>query len=278
MTKVITPALEGHLAGEVSTLATCWKLTRTDAQVFTFTDHTDDIVFGGDTYQAETGFTPTQIEGNDRLTVDNLDVIGLISPSAISRDDLLAGDYNHAEIEIFQINYADTSQGILKLRRGWLGEVKIKHGQFIAEVRGMAQRLQQRVGDSYSPLCRADLGDAKCGVNLTLLTVSGTVTTLIDSRTFTDPARTEPVGEFDGGLLTFTSGANSGRSMEVKLYTPGQIELHQELGRPLQVGDTYDVYPGCDKTADTCKTKFSNFVNFRGEPHVPGIDRVMQYP
>lgn len=278
--KTITGALQTHLDGEVTTLATCWKITRTDNQVFTFTDHTDDIPFDGDIYEASTGFTPTQIEGNDRLAVDNLDVIGLISQDGIDRDDLLAGDYNHAEIEIFQLNYADTSQGRLKLRRGWLGEVQIKQGQFIAEVRGLTQRLQQRIGESYSTLCRADLGDARCMVNLALFTVTGSITSLVNSRTFRDSTRTEADDVFNYGLLTFTSGDNTGRSMEVKDYTQtgGEIELYAELGRPLQVGDAYEVYQGCDKRLTTCINKFNNVDNFRGEPYVPGIDRVAQYP
>lgn len=280
MPKTITGDLQTHLDGEVTTLATCWKITRTDSQVFTFTDHTEDIDFDGDTYQAETGFTPTAVDSTDRLQVDNLDVVGLISASAVSREDLLAGDFNHAEVEIFQLNYADTTQGNLKLRRGWIGEVQIKKDQFVAEIRGLTQRLQQRIGESYSSLCRANLGDDRCKVNLTGFTVTGSITSLVNSRTFQDSTRTEADNVFDYGLLTFTSGDNAGRSMEVKTYTQtgGEFELYQELGRPLQVGDAYEVYEGCDKRLSTCRDKFNNVPNMRAEPFVPGIDRVAQYP
>ena len=33
----------------------------------------------------------------------------------------------------------------------------------------------------------------------------------------------------------------------------------------------YDLYRGCDKTFETCRDTFSNSVNFRGFPYIPGI-------
>jgi uncharacterized phage protein (TIGR02218 family) len=39
-----------------------------------------------------------------------------------------------------------------------------------------------------------------------------------------------------------------------------------------QVGDTFTLTAGCDHRKDTCKNKFNNLVNFRGEPFVPGQD------
>jgi uncharacterized phage protein (TIGR02218 family) len=44
---------------------------------------------------------------------------------------------------------------------------------------------------------------------------------------------------------------------------------------PVQPGDTYSITAGCDKQMGTCKTRFSNLVNFRGEPYVPGNDTIL---
>jgi len=46
----------------------------------------------------------------------------------------------------------------------------------------------------------------------------------------------------------------------------------------VQVGDTYTAKPGCDKSAEICKTKFDNFINFGGFPDVPGQDRIASTP
>jgi hypothetical protein len=38
------------------------------------------------------------------------------------------------------------------------------------------------------------------------------------------------------------------------------------------------LFPGCDKTRATCVAKFSNILNFRGEPDVPGQDKYYTGP
>ena len=55
----------------------------------------------------------------------------------------------------------------MALHRGYLGEViSTQSGMFTAELRGLVQRLAQKVGDLYSADCRADLGDSKCKIPL----------------------------------------------------------------------------------------------------------------
>lgn len=230
----------------------------------------------GVTYLAATGFTPTAIASTGTLSVDNLDVEGMLDASAITEADLLAGKYDFAEIEIFMVNYADLSQGTLKLRRGWLGEVKLEHHRFVAEVRGLTQKLSQTIGVLYSPSCRAQLGDAKCKVNLAAHTVTGSVTIATSNQVFKDTARVEAAGLFTSGLITFTSGANNGLSMEVKEFASATITLALPMPYAITVGAAYSLIKGCDKTLATCKARFNNVANFRGEPHVPGFDRALE--
>ena len=113
--KPISTALTAHIAGEVTTLATCWKLTRRDATTLCFTDHDQDIVFESNTYKAATGFTPSAIHNSGSLAVDNLDVEGMLSSGSITETDIMAGLYDFAAIAIFQVNYKDLTQGALKL-------------------------------------------------------------------------------------------------------------------------------------------------------------------
>ncbi len=173
--KNISTTLRAHLEGECLTLAHCWKITRRDSVVMGFTNHDKDLIVEGITYEAATGFTPTSIDSQATLAVDNLDVEGMISAGNITEQDILAGKYDFAEVEIFVVNYEDLSQGSIALRRGWLGEIELRNKQFIAEVRGLTQRLSQHIGELYSPMCRAQFGDGKCGINAALYQVSGTV-------------------------------------------------------------------------------------------------------
>ncbi len=279
--KSISPELATHLAGEVTTLATCWKLTRRDATVFGFTDHDNDILYDGVTYQAATGFTPSAIQNTGNFSVDNLDVEGMLTSGSITETDIQAGLYDFAEIEIFQLNYVDLTQGTLKLRRGWLGEVSMHRQQFIAEVRGLTQRLSQTIGELFSPSCRATLGDNRCKINLAEHTVTGSVTSTASILQFIDSARGEASNTFSFGVISFTSGANAGLRMEVKEHLliagqGGQITLALPMPYSIAVNDGYNLTKGCDKTLATCSAGFNNVINFRGEPHVPGLDRMLE--
>ncbi len=274
--KTLSTALQNHLMQEVTTLATCWKLTRRDAVVLGFTDHDRPILFEGVTYEAASGLTPTAIAGSATLAVDNLDIEGMLDSAVIDEADILAGLYDFAEIEVFQVNVEDVTQGALPLRFGWLGEVTWSGEQFTAEIRGLTQKLTQTVGSVYSPTCRAELGDTACKVDMGARTVTGSLTSVDGTTILFDSSRGEISDTYAHGVLTFTGGANDGIAIEVKAYQPGQITLMLPLPYAPSIGDTYVLSEGCDKRFTTCKTRFSNAINFRGEPHVPGFDRLLE--
>lgn len=274
--KTISTALKEHMAQDVTTLATCWKVTRRDGTVLGFTDHDQDISYSGVDYIAASGFNPTSVQTTSALNVDNLDVEGLLDNSAITEEDIMAGIYDFAEVSVFIVNYEDLSQNELQLRTGWMGEVMLKNGQFVAEVRGLTQHLNQTIGELYSPACRAKLGDVRCGVDVTPMTVSSIVSSVESQTVFADTTRVEGNGYFANGKLTFTSGVNAGLSMEVKEYADGTFTLVLPMPYAIAPGDAYSAEPGCDKTFSTCVLRYDNAVNFRGEPHVPGTDRMLE--
>jgi len=275
--KTITTGLAEHLAGEVTMLSNCWKITRIDGIILGFTDHDNDLLIDAISYKAASGFTPSAIQNTSSLSVDNLDVEGLLTSGNITEEDIMAGRYDFAEIEIFQVNYNDLSLGKLKLRRGWLGEVSMVKQQFVAEVRGLSQRLSQTIGELYSPSCRATFADSRCTIDPALYTVSGSVTDTISSMEFKDISRTEVGGLYNFGKIFFTSGANNGLSMEVKEFiSGGHIILVLPMPYNIVSGDSYNITQGCDKTLSTCTNQYNNVYNFRGEPHVPGLDSMLE--
>ena len=277
--KTISGGLLAHLNSEVTTLRTCWKATLTNGTVYGFTDHSRDLTFEGQLYLASSGHSPSSIVNNSSLAVDNLEVRGVLTVDGIAEEDIRSGLWDFAQVEIFQVNYTNLTQGAIRQHKGRLGEVKTGRHDFMAELRGLAQQMQQTIGEVYSPTCRADLGDSRCGVNLATYTVTGMVSLVTDRRIFTDASRTEALGYFDSGKLTWLTGANAGLSMEVKTFTAvdGKFTLYLPMPFDILSGDTFSVYPGCKKRFnEDCKLKFNNVVNFRGEPHVPGTDKIMQ--
>ncbi|OYW14040.1 MAG: hypothetical protein B7X02_00915 [Rhodospirillales bacterium 12-54-5] len=274
--QTIPTALANHLAQEVTTLATCWKITRTDGQVFRFTDHDVDITIGAEIYSAKSGITPTAVSSQLGLSTDNLELDGLLSDGSLQEADILSGKFDHAAVSIFMVNYTSPSDGTLPLKSGWLGEVKLQGGKFVAEIRGLTAALQQSIGQVYTATCRAKLGDVRCGVNLTSYTFTGTITATTSAFSFTDSTRAQANDYFAHGLVQFTSGANAGLAMEVREFTNKEFVLFLPMPYAMAVGDGYTVVAGCDKSFSSCIAKFSNAINFRGEPHVPGTDTILE--
>jgi uncharacterized phage protein (TIGR02218 family) len=274
--KILTTELAAHIAQEVTTLASCWKLILRDGTILGFTNYSADLLIDGVTYQAATGFSSSAIASNSSLAVDNMDIEGMLDSSAISEADIMAGRYDFAELEVFMVNYRDLSQGQLQLRRGWLGEVSLADQQFVAEVRGLSQRLAAVIGDYYSPSCRASFTGSDCQVDGALYTVTGTITSVTSNQIFADSARSEEAGYFTAGHIMFTSGLNNGLAMELKSYTPGHMILVIPMPYAVHEGDGYNMIAGCDKTFATCSGRYENAVNFRGEPHIPGTDAMFR--
>lgn len=98
----------------------------------------------------------------------------------------------------------------------------------------------------------------------------------INNRLIIDNSRTEPIGFFNFGFIQFTSGKNKGFKMEIKNFENEKTLLFLPMAKSIKIGDTYTMQAGCDKYFTTCCGKFNNAVNFRGEPHLPGRDKVYE--
>lgn len=273
----LTAELDRHLKSEVTTLATCWKITRQDKLVLGFTDHDRNLLIDNIEYDSIAGFTPTSVESGSNMAVDNLDISGQIYPSKITAVDLLAGVYDFAEVEIFLVNYQRPNAGKLIQKRGLLGEVTLSKNMFYAEVRGLTQFLSQTMCETYLPHCRANLGDRRCKFNLRQLgfTVKTIVSEIIDQQSFIASELDLPNNWFTGGYIRWTTGNNKGLKTEVKAFTNSKILLALSMPFTIYIGDKFTIIAGCDKSSKTCTAKFNNIINFRGEPDLPGIDRLM---
>ena len=282
--KTLSPALQSHLASGATTLCWCWKIARGDGLVQGFTDHDRPLGFDGVSYDAVSGFTASEVQSQLNLAVDNLTVIGALSSATLNEADLAAGLYDNAAIEIWRVNWADTSERVL-MRKGSLGQVTRGRTAFQAEMRGLAHILGQPVGRAYSYGCDADLGDARCTVGLAAPAFSGagSVAAVSDARRFTVSGLAGFADQwFAGGKLVWTSGANRNRAMEIKRHgvsgSAVSLELWQQMSEAVVPGDAFTLTAGCDKQFATCKAKFANAANFRGHPYMPGNDAVTAYP
>lgn len=280
----IPPALQAKLNSGVTTLARCWIVTRRDGITMGFTDHDADLTVAGTLCHASTGLTASEATARLGLQVDGSEIAGALADDSLAEADLAAGRYDAAEIEVHLVDWSEPSLGLL-LAKGALGEVRREGKAFSAEFRSLTHRLNEESGRLYTATCSADLGDARCTIDLAnpAFHGSGTIATLAGASAFHAAGiGAFADGWFTGGKLSFTGGANSGFAVEVKTHRVSLdgvlLELWQRAGEPLGVGDAFMVTAGCDKRFATCRDRFANAVNFRGFPHIPGNDFVIAYP
>ena len=268
------------ITGETPSVARGWKVTLKDGSILGFTDHDENKLINGVTYLAASGMTASSIETSGALNVDNLEVEGMLVSPSITEQELIAGRWDHAAIEIFLFNWRDPAAGEIILRTGRLGELSADGKHFRAEIRGLTQQLQQSIGDVYQPACRADFGDDKCKFNKATVTTTTTVQTVTtNGLTITSAALTQPADYFGAGELTWTTGANVGLKGEVKSSLVGSITLQIPPAYMPAIGDGFSVVAGCRKRAiEDCQTKFNNLLNFRGEPDLPGLYKIVSAP
>lgn len=89
------------------------------------------------------------------------------------------------------------------------------------------------------------------------------------------PPDTDTSGYFALGVIEFVSGPNAGLSRSVVTYVDGPstnktLNIVPPLPNSPGVGDSFGVYPGCDKRMSTCASpKFNNLIHFGGFPWIP---------
>lgn len=251
------------------TWSTCTRVTRRDGTIERYTDHDRNITVGAETFLARQGYTHTSLRASTRMDPNSVDLAGPIYIDGVDVDDLRQGAYDSAFVELFLVNWQNANLAET-LIAGWLGDIRYDGEQYETEIRGLAQKLNDTtIVEVYTPDCRADLGDSRCKVSLAAFTVAGTVSSVTTARR-AFVASSVPTAA--GGELTWTSGANSGLTVEVKAISGSTITLFVPTPKTITAGDGYSVYAGCDKSLTTCNATFGNVVNFRGEPWAPGSD------
>ncbi len=217
--------------------------------------------------------------------MDNTEAMGALSDPAINEADIEAGRYDGAEVRSWLVRWDDVTTRMLRFR-GTIGELRRAGGAFHAELRGLTEALNQPQGRSFQRQCTAVLGDARCRFDLTAdgYRDERAVETVIGAQTFRFAAMNNYDPRwFERGRLEMLTGAAKGLAGVIKhdrfdAVGARVIELWQPLQAEVVPGDMVRLDPGCDKRVETCRLKFSNLLNFRGFPDIPGEDWLMSVP
>ncbi len=257
-------------------VALCWRVERRDGVTIGLTTHDRDLTFDGVVYRAAPGMTPSAIERSAGLEADTMDVGGALSSAAIGEADLLAGRWDGASVRLSAMDW-ETGATIAELGEGRIGAVELHDDGFTAELAGAAADLARPVVEDTSAECRAELGDRRCRVALAPRRRFARVTAADDRVLTLDTV--EPVERaYDGGRLRWFGGANAGLEQAIDASAGACVTLRAPPAFAVVAGALVELIEGCDKSLATCAARFGNAANFRGEPHLPGMDLLTRYP
>ena len=262
---------------DLTTIAFCWRLERRDGVALGFTSHDRDLVRAGLRYRAAPGMLPSAIALSDGFEPHGLDIAGALTSDAITAEDLAAGRWDGASLFVFLADWEDGSAEPVPLARGELGDVSLRSNAFEAELRGATALLERPVAEQTSPECRAELGDKRCRVDMAARTRLTRVAAVV-GESVVEVAGAPPGNACAYGRLRWISGRNSGIECAVLNSDGTRLTLRDVPPASVEPGDLLELSEGCDKSLATCIARFANAANFRGEPHLPGMDLLTRYP
>lgn len=167
--------------------------------------------------------------------------------------------------------------GTLPIFQGRVGVPHASRYEARLQVNSDAELLNVMIPRNiYQPGCSNTLFDAACGVSKAANAVAATASSASDAlRTTFNTALGQAAGFFDMGFIVGVTGPNAGVARTVKVFASGVVTTIQPWPLAVAAGNTFTLYPGCDKSQATCSGKFANLLRFRGQPYVPAPETIL---
>lgn len=278
--KSISDNLKQLLAEETQNLTRCFKFNLVSGKTLGFTEYSENLIVDNLEYRACASLNSGNLESFSDLSSSNYRVVTTLENVNLSENFVMVDDFNGAAVEIFMLDPQHMDYGKLTLLGGFIDSFDRVDECIFFNIKGILSVLEKTMGETYSPLCRANFCDKKCGLDRTNYTFRGFIDMVTSESTFhssDEVIRNKTKDYFKYGYLTFTDGENAGKSVEVKQSDEGNITLNFPPENKLKVGDGFNIICGCDKKFDSCCDKFNNALNFRGEPNLPRTAKVYKF-
>src|SRR5438874_2599821 len=107
--------------GELTSVAMCWRLERSDGAGLGLTSHDQRVRSGGISYNPEAGITPAAVTRSVGLEPHSGDVAGALSSDALNAVDLALGRWDGARVSLTAVDWADESGTAIQLISGEIG-------------------------------------------------------------------------------------------------------------------------------------------------------------
>lgn len=275
-----------HLGNRLSSIACYWchgwliTFADEDNEKLGFTDHDRHFTLNNVKYSSLSGFRADAIAQDSSTQEIRSELTSVLNSELITEEDLLSERYERATLEMFIYDWS-SNQKIRTLFTGSFGDMSTEHGingvtRFILQARSDRYKLSQKTTKVTTQTCRLKFGETglgKCNFDLSSVTTNSEVLTVNIDATFTANTN-RPSGFFNKGIIRFTSGKLKNLAREVLTHNGDTFTFANPFPLLPEVGDEFTAIAGCDRTESACKA-YSNFINFGGQPFIPGNDQLM---
>jgi len=237
---------------------TTWRYTSADAS----------ITYNSQTY-APIAISRGAISASAELNKSGLDI-------QVTRDNPVAQLFQQqppgdvVSITIFKMHRSDGSVAII-----WMGRIlsmsctglttTLRSESIATSVKRLGLRRKYNMG------CPHVLYGPGCNVIQLSYKTTGTVAAISGSQITVAAAGGQADGYYDGGFVYWQTSAGVIDYRMISAHVASLLTLTFPV-HGLSVGDSVDIYPGCNHTLSECDTKFANSDNYGGWPYRPDIN------
>ena len=286
MTKTIDADMLTHYAGGTTSVAHALFIEREDGEMYGFTEHDANDEIEGFTYVCDDpGLSVNAIATAVGCDVGNMEINVVHSGEVFTMLDLLENKWRNARFLIFRYNFRANPMVVGdECLAGYFGEIEVGNNTLKIELHDLRRLLNEPVGSVRSKTCRYRLGSTSmatgglCTLDISAppFTVPFQVTSVVGTGrlAFRDNTLAHAADWFGEGYVEFDSGDLTGVRKKVHAYdADGTFHLSLPTFTAIGVGDTGIAVVGCrHRYIEDCVVKFSNGINFGGEPHSRNVD------
>lgn len=288
--------MKAHVA-DWKTRTYCVRLEARNGSVLRFAAQPTDLIMSNATvYLTGAGYEFSGLSASSNFATSSVDFSGFVSAAIgqLPMEQVASGVWDNSRAYVFATSWFSPIEDEEPCAAYFWGKAELVDERYKIEFMQLIDALSQSPGYSYSATCQnlfldRRLGDvdkvpytqsgctgpraAPDGPDYATLLVTGTITSVTDQFYIADSARSEVDDYFGYGAIRLITGPNNGlKPLQIKAYTQaGGVIFTQEPWFYLpQVGDTYEMIPGCRKRlAEDCVGKWDNAINGRMHPHIP---------
>lgn len=263
-------------ASALECVAIYWRIERRDGVSLGFTSHDRNLEFDGLLFRSAPGMVPSAIRLTAGLDADSTAVQGSLGHDAINELDLGVGRFDSAMVEIGLVDWESLER--VPLYSGQFGTVSAEGTTFECELRSAKSLLDIDVVPRTSPTCRAIFCGPGCGLSAHRFTHEAAVSKVNMPSGIISFVPSNMSTDFIGGTVRWIDGPFVGIEMFILDVADDGVLLDIDFPSSITPGMRALVREACDHTLAACSQRFSNAVNFQGEPFLPGNDAIVRYP